>query len=460
MKNNLKYNKPYHILTMIVMIGVVGVQLGCQKFLDTKPNQKLMIINSLKDCQALLNNYGTMNIGYPNDGEAASDNYYLLPSVWKSLSPEDRDTYVWAPQGERLMGQWANPYKVVYNANLILQTEEGLPNETDQLSRNEVKGAALFFRAYAFHQLAQIFAPAYDPATASSDLGIALRLSPDLDVVTKRASVQQSYERILTDFQEAASLLPLRPGIQSKPSRIATFAALARTYLTMENYAKAGIYADSCLKYTNTLIDYKNISPSSNTPFGIFNQEVIFQSVTTYGNTLDIYSAKVDPDLMREYELKDLRRIVFFKSNDDGSYAFKGNYNGSFSSLQFSGLATDEMYLIRAECAARSGDVSGAMKDLNTLMEKRWDGVFTPFTADNADVALAMVLKERRKELLFRNLRWPDLRRLNKDSRFKRTLSRGIINGKEFTLPPNDLRYTLLIPQEIINKTGIQQNLR
>jgi tetratricopeptide (TPR) repeat protein len=460
MKNNFKYFGVCSPLIWILMLGASGVQLGCQKFLDVKPNQKLQIIGSLKDCQALLNNYGTMNTGYPNDGEASSDNYYLLPEVWSTFGLEDRGTYAWAPFGERLMSQWANPYKVIYNANLVLQTGADLPPETDTYLKNEVKGAALFFRAYAFHQLAQIFAPTYDARTASDDLGIPLRLSPDLDVVTKRASVQQSYDRILADFHEAVNLLPVNPGIQSKPSRPAVFAALARTYLSMGDYAKAGIYADSCLKYRNTLLAYKDVSKSSNTPFKIFNEEVVFQSVTGIGNTLGTSVAKIDPDLMKEYDALDLRRSVFFRLNADKSYTFKGNYNGSFNSTQFNGLATDEVYLIRAECFARAGNTGDAMKDLNTLMENRWDGSFIPFKVANADEALSMILSERRKELIFRNLRWSDLRRLNKENRFKRTLSRGVLNGAEIKLIPNDLRYTLLIPQDIINKTRIQQNKR
>ena len=74
-------------------------------------------------------------------------------------------------------------------------------------------------------------------------------------------------------------------------------------------------------------------------------------------------------------------------------------------------------------------------------------------------VALAKVLTERRKELLMRGLRWTDLRRLNRDSRFAVTLSRTV-QGQEYLLPPGDPRYTLLIPNEVIVNSGIAQNSR
>jgi hypothetical protein len=118
------------------------------------------------------------------------------------------------------------------------------------------------------------------------------------------------------------------------------------------------------------------------------------------------------------------------------------------------------LYLIRAECYARAGNISSAMSDLNTLLKTRWvSGTYTDMTATTADEALGKVLIERRKELLMRGQRWTDLRRLNKDSRFAVTLQR-VINGTTYTLPPNDLRYTLLIPYNVIQISGIQQNPR
>jgi hypothetical protein len=122
-------------------------------------------------------------------------------------------------------------------------------------------------------------------------------------------------------------------------------------------------------------------------------------------------------------------------------------------------LATDEIYIIRAECYARAGNTTAAMADLNYLLQNRWSGSFVPFTAATPDIALSIILKERRKELLFRALRWTDLRRLNKDPRFAVTLTR-IVNNQTYTLPPNDLRYTFLIPDVILSRANMPQNPR
>src|SRR3546814_963366 len=105
--------------------------------------------------------------------------------------------------------------------------------------------------------------------------------------------------------------------------------------------------------------------------------------------------------------------------------SFRGSYHQS--SVPFSGLATDEVYLIRAECYARTGNVSAAMEDVNTLLEKRCKaGTFFPFSAQTAEAALSFLLTERRKELVLRGLRCTGLRSLHPDSRFSVNLTRKL----------------------------------
>jgi hypothetical protein len=166
---------------------------------------------------------------------------------------------------------------------------------------------------------------------------------------------------------------------------------------------------------------------------------------------------RVDPGLYQLYDNNDLRKSIFFKWNGTtGSYHFYGSYDGTIN--LFNGLATDEVYLVRAEAYARTGDKDKALDYLNTLLMNRWKtSMFTPLTAATDDEALALILEERRKELAFRGLRWPDLRRLNKDARFAVTLSRTM-NEKSYTLTPADSKYTFQIPLEVIAKAGIAQN--
>ena len=66
--------------------------------------------------------------------------------------------------------------------------------------------------------------------------------------------------------------------------------------------------------------------------------------------------------------------------------------------------------------------------------------------AENVGDAMAVVLEERIRELVFRGLRWFDLRRLNKDPRFKVTLER-IYNSSTYHLEPNGKMYCFPIPR-------------
>jgi hypothetical protein len=123
-------------------------------------------------------------------------------------------------------------------------------------------------------------------------------------------------------------------------------------------------------------------------------------------------------------------------------------------------MATDEVYLIKAECAARLGHTDVAMNYLNKVLVTRYvTGTFIPFTADNPDDALEVILKERRKELILRGRRWFDLRRLNLDAKFAKVLVR-VENNTRYTLPPNDSKYTFQIPIAVLSATGIEPNVR
>lgn len=465
------------IIASILFLSACG-----KSFLDQKPDFSQGVPNDLDDCQAILDDYDRMNGSYSDHSEAAADNYYMNDDIYNFLpdannSPENKYNYIWHPNGEHVT-EWLRSYKVVYSTNLVMSVLEKMNPE--QANYNVVKGSALFFRAFAFYHLAQMFCKPYISATATSDPGIPLRLTPDLYEQSKRGTVKQVYDRIIQDLTEAVSLLPEKVGIKSRPSKAAAYAMLARTYLSMESYVNAGKMANESIKLQNTLIDYNNktSSPTATTvssdlsspSFMRFNAEVIFQAVTAYG-TMEEYIIQIHPELYNSYSANDRRKSVFFKSdldwmgNPTGIYRYRGNYDGSnsgrHSPFLFVGLATDEMYLIRAECYARNGNTILAMADLNTLMAKRMVPPYVNRTASNANNALVQILTERRKELIFRTLRWTDLRRLNQDPQFAVTLRRDMNNIPYNPLQPNDLRYTFLIPtKEVINLTGMEQNPR
>lgn len=129
------------------------------------------------------------------------------------------------------------------------------------------------------------------------------------------------------------------------------------------------------------------------------------------------------------------------------------------TSAFFTGISTDEVIITMAECYVRLGKIPEAKSSLNLLLEKRYKkGTFKPVDI-NENELLEFVLKERRKELPFRGIRWSDLKRLNLDSKFAKSISR-VWGNEIITLEPGSNRYVFPIPDQVIRLTGIEQNAR
>ena len=464
----------FHRNKLLLLLIGMGMLLSCSKssFLDKKPNTDFIIPTTLPDFQALLDNNLVMGIT-PNLGELSADNYYLRDSFWLGLDARQHNANIWLPgdgtvfyNGQGQQDDWDLPYKQVFYANVVL---DGLPkvkvDSTNEQTWKALKGAAYFLRAYAFYNVAQVFAPVYDSSTAATDLGIPLRLSPDVNAVSTRATVKETYLQILADLDSSLNLLPVAVPFanRNRPSKPAVFAMLARVYLSMRAYDLAKMNADNCLQLYSTLTDYNNVPTGTNLPFTPFEPEVIYQSSFLTSSTqilVGVFYPKcvIDSSLYASYSPNDLRGRIYYRISSLGLPNLRGSYTGNF--FPFSGLATDEVYLVRAECLARAGQAGPAIADLNLLLKNRWlnDGSFAPLVATTPAAALDTILAERRKELAFRGLRWTDLRRLNKEGAAIK-LTR-VLFGQTYQLLPNSLLYVLPIPPDVISLGGIPQNPR
>ncbi len=378
-----------------------------------------------------------------------------------------KNAYVWENFEYNYPNDWNQLYQPVYYANEVLYNLKKVERTTENtLAWDNVKGSALLYRAEYFLRAVWIFAKAYDENTAKSDLGIVLRVEPDFEQSSKRATVQESYDKILTDLKEAALLLPERPVHVMRPSKAAAYGLLARTYLSMRVYDSTLKYSNLALGIFNQLLDFSTVNYNSiASTFAPFpNPEIIISfSISVHSFPVGPGHVRVDSNLLRSYVEGDLRKPAFFSDArviypTIGGTLFKGSYFGSFSIL-FTGLTTAEMYLTRAECYARKGEVEKALNDINLLMSNRCDpALFQPFETSEQGRALSYILEERRKELVFRGLRWMDIKRLNKEGAGI-VLTREV-EGKTYKLEPNEARYALPIPTDIINMTGMQQNPR
>lgn len=455
----MKLNSLYIILTISIFL-----LLGCRKedeFLGAKTNIALTVPQTLEDFQYLLNNEGLFNRNDPALGALTGEDYYIDDKSYPLRTTNERNAYIFASSIYAASGDysdWSVPYNAIYVANTVL---DGLNKIQPDSARNRLIGQALFYRSWQFYNLLQTFALPYDSVSASTDLGIPIRTSSDFNLQVPRSTVKDCYSQIINDLKLCIGYLPQTTASPTQPTSIASKAFLARIYLAIGKYHLAGLYSDSVLLKDNSLLDFNDINPSTLHISTSFVPEDLFHN-TLKSYTFVYYStySNIDTVLYSLYNDLDLRKSIYFVKRTTGNMTFKGSYNKN--NYSYSGLAKDEMFLIRAECEAREGDIPGAINDLNTLLTKRWKkGSFVPYNASamSVDSALSVILLERRKELIWRGLRWTDLRRLNKESKFQTTLRRTV-DGTSYSLPPNSPKYALPIPPNEVTLNNIQQNNR
>ncbi|MFS4474139.1 RagB/SusD family nutrient uptake outer membrane protein [Chryseobacterium sp. T20] len=446
-------------LSFIILTSIFCILIGgCSKeWLEKKQDVKLLVPTTLNDLDMLL------NTGFDDDGRGATENStdeaeYTLDQFNELDYSFQRSLATWRvtlfEQISPDQNEWDIAYKQIQICNVVLKTLEKI-NRTNENSNlyDRIKGTALYQRSRQFLNLAMTFCKYYDPTSATKDLGIVLKLSNETDEPIKRASLEKTYQTIIEDLKLASLLLPTQKLSYTHIARGGAYALLARALLFMDKYQEAGAAADSSYKYHSFIEDYNTINSTPSRPLNIQSKEMHIpvnpSMAVSYPTT-----GRINEELYNSYDQNDLRKILFFKKETDGKFSFRGHYLPAL----FSGTSTPEVLLLSAECRVRLGDTNGAMGRLNQLLEKRFrTGTFMPFQIQNKDEALEIILKERRKELLTRCLRWQDLKRLNRDPRYSKTLERKI-GTQTFVLAPNDPRYVLPIPQYIIDYNGIEQN--
>lgn len=461
--------KNSHCSRLLMMVFCsLFILSACDKkraFLDEKPTSEIFTPETITDLQALLDNDIYLN-EMPEIGTLSGDEYYLMNGFWETLPAKERNCYIWAKdifEGQGKVQDWNLPYKQVLYANIVLdQLVKGVSGEASVRDLEYIKGAALFLRGLAFFNIAQHFTVAYDETDANKP-GIPIRLSPDMEQESRRATLKETYDQIISDLNTASKLLPdsLPYLNRNRPGKAAAFAAMARIYLSMRAYEKAGYAADSSLKYYSRIIDYNSINQNAFLPFSPLNDETIYQARLPSNSKVVVGvstpACVIDSVLYRSYEANDLRKPIYFIMNSSNLPNMKGGYSGTI--VTFGGLAVDEVVLIKAECEAREGKVQEAMNRLNALLRNRWKrGTYSDRIALNREAAINLILEERRKELVFRGVRWSDLKRLNKEG--ANIMLTRKLNGVTHKLAPNDPKYILPIPPDVLILGGIEPNHR
>lgn len=449
-------------IKLIIIAAFILIGFGsCKKYLDANPIKGKVIPKTLSDYEEFLNDILLSQSGYIY-AEFMTDDI-LIGTVTAPTTDRTSRSYTW--QKELLLAtdddaEWNSPYNYIYICNLVLDNLQSAEQGNDQ-TRNRLRAEALTQRAYYFFSLANLYGKDYVAQTAASDLSVPIMLHADLEIKASRATVQQVYDQITADLNTAINIadFPEEGRNYIHPGKLAAMALLSRVYLFKGDYENALKYANLVLAKKSTLFDWNTLSFSNplkptaatiqNNPLPQNNIENVYTKTASNAGLFTRFMASTD--LLGVLDQKDLRYVFnFTRLTSTGAPSTSVNPDYLGTTPNFS-IGVPEMMLIKAECLARSGDKDGAVSLLNALRIKRFKPAdYVALTATSADDALLKVLSERRRELLFRGLRWFELKRLNRDERFKKTITRTV-GGQTYSLEPGSDRYQLQIAPKIIS---------
>lgn len=386
---------------------------------------------------------------------------------------------------------WYGYYNALRSINIFLKNIDKIrpADATETANLNKYKGEAHFFRAYYYLNLVLRWSKAYDPATASSDLGVPLVLEYDPEAKPARATVKQVYDQILSDINSAKTNVAVPSALGSK--RITSDAILAleaRVKLYMKDWAGAKTAADAVIatnKYplVTTAAALSTMWVSDGTAETIFQLSANASTETV--NTNSIYQGYIPqskyyrPDFIPSkwvvdaFAANDLRKDIYFKldSVDIQGIKYRNIYlvhKYSGNPALFTGSSTNyaqapkifriaEMYLISAEAAfMSSGD---ALTPLNALRTARGIGS----TSSTGAALLQDIKDERFRELAFEGFRLDDLKRWKEGFTRREPQNTTILatgtNYYTLSKPAGDNKYVWGLPanDQTIN-TNIVQN--
>lgn len=474
----------------IVAISCMVMQ-SCNDFLDEKP-KGFTIPEYCDDYSRLLNYIGLQRVlatypvyftddvklGGKNDGDDDQFRFVSLDDSEKNMFTFQHGQVFIPGNSDNI---WEGAYSNIFTYNAVANNVMSAPDGT-LIDKKHLRGEALVGRAFEYLNLVNVYAKHYDPATAATDYGVPLVLSEEVGSGASyvRNSVAEVYQQILDDLTEATGLLKDKVSNSFHPTQSIAYAFLSRVYLYMGNYDEALKNANEALKLNKELLDYKLYTTVPNQwgrivlesdlittmPTEAKNVENIYTRI--FGNSYLFRAVAASDDLIETFQKNlpegatDQRLALFFSK--DKFYPSEGredDYTGYYIYVPYieicCGFSTPEIYLNAAECEARVGSIDNALKHLNALRDMRIknnvhfenDGKMT------RKEALELCLDERRRELVYIGIfRLVDLKRMNADKEYGQFFAKDVIHsadGETWTLPANDLRYIMPVPQNVLD---------
>jgi tetratricopeptide (TPR) repeat protein len=477
-------NAKKYIVAPAFCLLLLSAGTACKKsFVEVLPKGKV-IATEYKDYELLLNNSNLQNTGTDaqlllGDEVTAADPYY------SGLTLREQRLFTWAAdiyQPDENSPETSGPLTSIYTYNKIINEVMEVPDGTEQLKKM-VQAEALAGRAWTYFLLINYYGKPYNAATAADDPGFPIITTADITVNQfTRASVQQVYEFIISDLQQAIPALPEKVVHRLRMSKPAAQALLGKVLMYMHRHDEALPLLEAALQGLNGsqtpvgLYDYNEtfapdglfmpIDPfGPNYPLTHENQEVVylrqFSNFHVLFNTL-----QVNGETMALYAPSDLRLNLYANMPFPAGPEFPaGSYRRTAPSIVPFGVIVPEIYLLIAECRARGEDLPGAVAILETFRAHRMPpadaAVPAPIAGDKVQL-LQFIMEERLREFAGLGVRWFDMRRLSVDPLFGNTTYTHTLHHEDgtttvYTLEPE--RLVLRIPPRmLLANPGMKDN--
>lgn len=443
---------------------------SCEEYTDVTPKGALVIETAAQFYEMV----SLPNRGYPiSNFQYLSDDQWMKESNVIGITPNvDIINFTFDETADRVSllktsSFYNQAYAYINRWNTIITLVDNSKGEesTKQLAKAEAK----INRAYDHFLLVNTYAKGYDPQTAATDGGICIMDKFDLEAQPAKSTVAQVYDFIQKDIEDALPYLQEKPLDVYHPSLAFAYAFKAKVHLFKREIAKAREAAEKSLSYNNQIFDMvaysKQGGPTVVTVPAANNVEVLsYQYMTGYNEMNFAYQYVISPELRTLFGTNDARFNLFFNTTsatnlDQGS-------NTAYWSVVYTrffyptvGMKTTEVYLMQAECLAREDKFAEAVGVLNTLRAKRIvSGTVNLAVPTTRAATMQLVISERRKELLLGFNRFFDLKRLNTETEYAKTVTRvfPLVNKtvaqKTYTLQPNSKLYVIPFPLSALTK--------
>ena len=417
-----------HIKSLLLALTVVFIT-GCESELEIEPRQSISSDAALSTEANILNLLiGTYNSAggggiFGGQSQIISDLMGATDQVsfnGSFVAPREFFTKAILINNGFVNGNWSAHYTTINNANIVIDNLDIITSDTGL--RNVTEGEAKFLRALSYFDLVRLYGQQYNAGGNNTQMGVPLRLTGLIDFSNPseindiaRSSVEEIYTQIISDLNDALSLLPDSNDIFA--DNFAAQALLARVYLQQGNFTAARDAANDVLEnsghsLTSTFAGaFNNDADSSEDifTFDVNSQDGAQQLITFYANQAnggrgaDIRVEQGYFDLFDDPMNDDRRNFVTLQPAIGAFLTDK--YTNQFGNIPILRIA--EMHLIRAEANFRLGTSIGLdpLVEINTLRTR------SNATALVGPLTLDLILNERQLELAFEGHLLFDLKR-------------------------------------------------